>query len=107
MKHGHECETERFSEVGMFGAIGNAAADLNREARRVAEGKRCTHTITCGELEKVLSNIKHATKLLERVKFSDCEDVPPCPVGVGDYSAYSRGYRDAMTAVEAAIRKAA
>lgn len=66
--HKEEPCNERYSELGTFGAIGNAAADFKWEADRIATAKSCNETITCGELDKILEDTRHATKQLKRIK---------------------------------------
>jgi hypothetical protein len=86
----------------MFEAIRDAVDELKRETDRVAAISILSETITCGELSKILENAKKSARLLKKIQGRkvDCQ-VPPCPRGVGDYGAYSRGYRDAQAVLTA------
>jgi hypothetical protein len=63
----------RYSEVGMFGAIANAIADLKHEADRIAgtSEMKLSNTLTCGELQHILDYALKATKKLKTIRFTD------------------------------------
>jgi hypothetical protein len=83
MKHEFtNVSTLGYSEVGLFGAIGNAVNELKRESDRVASGETCIKTITTGELQKVLENARHSTRLLEQVRFAGEREQLPIPATV-------------------------
>lgn len=52
----------------MFEAIQERVDELKAEADRVASLTVCTETIVTGELQKVLDDARHSTKLLKRVR---------------------------------------
>ena len=64
---------KRYSEVGMFGAIANAIADLKHEADRIAgtSEMKLSNTLTSGELQHILDYALKATKKLKTIRFTD------------------------------------
>jgi hypothetical protein len=53
--------------VSMFSAIANDVECLRREAQRLAHVLTISHTITGGELQKILDGAKEATQQLKRI----------------------------------------
>jgi len=62
-------------EHSLFEAIAQAVAELNREAERVAHGKRCLESIPTGDLGLILQNARTGAEQLKRIRFSDVPEV--------------------------------
>jgi hypothetical protein len=57
-------------EWGLFKAIAAAVDELRDEARRVTMCQGVLgDTIPCGELQKILNNAQHSTRLLRKIRF--------------------------------------
>jgi hypothetical protein len=61
-------------EYSLIEAINKAVKDLHREAERVARGKKCIRSITCGELQKIKENAEKSTRLLAKIVFAEDDD---------------------------------